>query len=151
MMKNQKTGVEGGTGFIRFTPNGYPYCHGNVARTNVRDYAICYYEKQSRFKCETIMVNGCLDVGGNCGWYPWGAVDTIWWGQSCCGGFCGWLWAPLPEPQASAYYCETFRLDVTFPQRAKIDHTEDQDEWRQRYVNWYDEHPQYDNRHSEYC
>jgi hypothetical protein len=46
----------------------------------------------------------------------------------------------------------TFAGEITrLPGRKGTDYTEEQEEHWQTYLNWYDEHPQYDDRHEQYC
>lgn len=144
---DSRYGVRSGMGPVRFTPNGKPYIHGNFAAYLGRDYAYTYYDLDVRWRCEHPF--GCGDHG-TCEWPPdYEPTSRVWWSQSCCGGFCGWVWAPLPEP--TDFYCEHFEFDICYPGRRRTDQTEKQQEWRAKYVNWFDEHPQYDNRGAGVC
>ena len=43
-------------------------------------------------------------------------------------------------------------MDIIRPAGRKgTDKTQEQEEFYQKYLNWYDEHPQYDDRHESYC
>ena len=67
-------------------------------------------------------------------------------------GMCNWLWAPLPEPDLDDYHTMTAYAETQRPEGRKgTDNTTKQEEEWQKYLNWYDDHPTYDDRHDSYC
>lgn len=115
----------------------------------LRRYAQTYYRRRYRVRCEVVACGSpCVT------WKDWNPWDTIWWSQNWrCGGMCGRVWAPLPEPDLGALGTDNFYLRVRRPigRAPGVDNSDKQAEYRAEYDDWYTEHPKYDNRHEAYC
>lgn len=138
---------------IKYSPDGTPFIKGMNAKNFQRKFSLPYVIRATRWRDDA--------PGGTCEFSDWSPDSNTYWQQSCnmpgscvgsCLGFCSWLWAPLPEPDLDDYntttaYAETERL----PGRKGTDNTDIQEEEWQKYLNWYDDHPKYDDRHESYC
>lgn len=67
-----------------------------------------------------------------------------------CRGLAAWIWAPLPEPDWESLGTDQWHLFMKRPAGMK-DNSQKRDQWLAKYNNWYDGHPQYDDRHEPYC
>lgn len=146
---------------IKISPSGIPFIKGWAAKMLVRSYSETYVLTRSRWRCESYVGWGCEPEPGNCEFPDWPDFETIWWHQgwpaedSCvgnCKGFCSWIFSPLPEPDLGSFGVETFSLEFErLPNRKGTDKTQQQEEYYSPFLDWYEEHPQYDDRHESYC
>ena len=119
---------------IYLTADGTPYSTPTLGGRYVHRYTLTYYES----KFET---RGWPD----CSWNTVHDFEPIYYQDN------DWsIWAPLPEPDPADYGTTTVKIEITRPPAAGQDNTEKQDEWFATYETWYDEHPQYDDRHENY-
>jgi len=138
---------------IKFSPNGIPFIKGQNAKNFQRKLSLPYVNRTTRWRDDS--------PGGTCEFDPWGSESPTYWQQSCympgscvgsCMGMCNWLWAPLPEPDLDDYHTTTAYAETQRPEGRKgTDNTAKQEEEWQKYLNWYDDHPTYDDRHDSYC
>jgi hypothetical protein len=113
----------------------------------LRRYALTYYKRRYRIRCETAGCGGC-DV-----WKEWNPWDIIYWDQNWrCSGLCGRVWSPLPTPDPGAKGTDSFYIRIRRPiGRKGVDNSGKQAQYRATYDGWYNDHPQYDGRHEAYC
>lgn len=145
--------------YFRISPDGSWYMTGMASKAYNRNYSKSYYKVRHRWRCEEIIPGRCQPEPGNCEWNDWDPWETIWWDQgwyspgSCvgsCTSFACWIWSPLPEPDWGSFGTDAWHLYMKRPAGMK-DNSQKRDEWLAKYNTWYDEHPQYDDRHEPYC
>ncbi len=136
---------------VRISPNGYPFFlptpYGLVTTTGVP-----ILTGRIRTKCEQWGGNTCPDpVTGEdveaCEWESWRTryCANSAPGFSDCAYLCAW-----ERSKWSFDYYAAFEGTV-YSNSSTKDYTQDQVDFCNRYLNWYDEHPPYDNRHEAYC
>jgi hypothetical protein len=120
---------------IRVSPGGTPYAVGGVgSQYGSNRYTLTYYES----KFETLGLP-CTT------WRTISDFGKIWYRD-----IDGRIFAPLVEPNPDDYGSYEPIVEVTKPGGAGQDHTDKQEEWYDTYLNWYEEHPAYDDRHESY-
>lgn len=137
------------TSSIRYSPNGTCYIGANAAKSLVRDYTKPYYNYRSRWRCEGILSVSCEPEPGICNWWPWEDHGAVWWYDDMEAGHL--LFSALdPKLWWKTYAGELVSLTAKRPTGVK-NNAQKRDRWLQKYLDWYQKHPQYDDRHEAYC
>lgn len=156
--KNGRTYI---LGTILTSPNGTPFVSRGTASRLQRQYNMTYQIREIRWRWECIAHGACppgqCDKGDagcvpNCSW-PGFEEHLRYWSQISDSGNCGgWIWDPLPPHDPGAEGTETIFLELEcIGNKMGKDYTAQQTAFYERYPNWHDEHPPYDDRHENYC
>ena len=139
-------------GRFRVSPNGTPYFSSSQTSSCIAKAAVTTYSGDHEWLCNQWSGKTCLDGTPACSWGPAETVELLWsQSYSVFGGSIGWLIdyatndeairKALDEPPYEYY------LNITQkPPEYKQNHAARQQAFWDSYLNWYDEHPQYERR-----